>query len=62
MIIRAEGELPGGSLIVDEKQRKVGKVAELFGPVSRPYASIIPMTSRLRRVIGKRLFLVVRAR
>ncbi|MAH21783.1 MAG: hypothetical protein CMO12_03115 [Thaumarchaeota archaeon] len=62
LIIRAESELPGGSIIVDEKQRKIGKVAEIFGPVAKPYASIIPMTSRLRRVIGNRVFFIVRAR
>lgn len=62
LIIRAESELTGGSIIVDEKQRKIGKVAEIFGPVAKPYASIIPMTSRLRRVIGNRVFFIVRAR
>ena len=62
LIIRAESELSGGSIIVDEKQRKIGKVAEIFGPVAKPYASIIPMTSRLRRVIGNQVFFIVRAR
>lgn len=62
LIIRADGDLPGGSIIVDEKQRKIGRVGEIFGPVSKPYASIIPMTSRLRRVIGNRVFFVARAR
>jgi RNA-binding protein len=45
-----------GQLLVDGSGRKVGRVIELLGPVSTPYASVIPMTDRTSRLIGSKLF------
>jgi RNA-binding protein len=45
-----------GELLVDGSGRKVGRVVELLGPVSTPYASVIPMTDRTSRLIGSKVF------
>ena len=45
-----------GELLVDGSGKRVGKVAELIGPVSAPYASVIPMTDRTSRLVGAKIF------
>jgi RNA-binding protein len=45
-----------GELLVDGSGKRVGKVTELIGPVSAPYASVIPMTDRTGRLVGARVF------
>jgi RNA-binding protein len=45
-----------GELLVDGSGRKVGRVVELLGPVSAPYASVIPMTDRTSRLVGCKVF------
>src|SRR5919108_3352698 len=45
-----------GELLVDGSGRKVGRVVELLGPVSTPYASVMPMTDRTSRLIGSKVF------
>ncbi len=48
LIVRLTKEVRPGSFIVDEKGKKLGKVVELIGPVSAPYASLLVGTSRFR--------------
>ncbi|HEX7032512.1 MAG TPA: Gar1/Naf1 family protein [Nitrososphaera sp.] len=48
--------IKAGELLVDGSGKRVGKVAELIGPVSAPYASVIPMTDRTRRLVGSKVF------
>jgi len=45
-----------GELLVDGSGKRIGRVAELIGPVSAPYASVIPMTDRTSRVVGAKVF------
>src|SRR5919198_4509648 len=45
-----------GELLVDGSGKRVGKVTELIGPVSAPYASVIPMTDRSSRLVGTKIF------
>jgi len=45
-----------GELLVDGSGKRVGRVAELIGPVSAPYASVIPMTDRTSRLVGAKIF------
>ena len=49
LIIRLSQEVKAGSMIVDEKGRKVGRVVELIGPARAPYASVSAGTSRFNR-------------
>ncbi len=48
--------MKAGELLVDGSGKRVGKVAELIGPVSAPYASVIPMTDRTSRLVGAKVF------
>lgn len=52
----AGANVKAGELLVDGSGKRVGKVVELIGPVSAPYASVIPMTDRTGRLIGQRIF------
>jgi RNA-binding protein len=45
-----------GELLVDGSGKRVGRIAELIGPVSAPYASVIPMTDRTSRLVGAKVF------
>ncbi len=45
-----------GQILCDEKSGKVAKVMELIGPVSKPYASAIPLTNNLKKISGKKVF------
>jgi RNA-binding protein len=45
-----------GELLIDGSGRRVGKVAELLGPVKTPYASVITMTDRTSRLVGSKVF------
>ena len=45
-----------GELLIDAAGRRVGKIVELLGPVSAPYASVIPMTDRTARLAGVKVF------
>lgn len=45
-----------GELLVDDSGKRVGKVVELIGPVTAPYASVIPMTDRTNRLVGVKVF------
>src|SRR3712207_7242527 len=46
--------IKAGELLIDGSGRKVGRVAELLGPVKTPYASVITMTDRTSRLVGSK--------
>jgi RNA-binding protein len=48
--------LRAGELLVDASGKRVGRVSELIGPVSAPYASVIPMTDRTGKLAGTKVF------
>ncbi len=56
IILRLDQEIAAGTVLVDSKGRNAVKVLELMGPVSRPYASAIPGTSKFG-VKGQKVFL-----
>jgi RNA-binding protein len=49
LIVRLSREVKPGSFVVDDAKRRLGKVAELIGPVRAPYASVAVVSSRLRK-------------
>ena len=58
LILRAS--LPAvreGSILIDEKGRRTGKVMELIGSASAPYLSVQPFTERIERISGTKLYL-----
>lgn len=57
VIVKLEKEVKEGRMLYDERGRKVGKVVEVFGPIRSPYASLQPLTDRLRGLIGRKVFI-----
>jgi len=56
LIVKLKKEIPTNLILLDGKGRKVGRVVELIGPVNSPYASLIPLTDRVKRVIGEKVY------
>jgi RNA-binding protein len=59
LIIRltAIGKEPkSGELIVDPNGKRIGKVIEVIGPVTAPYASAVPMIDRINKITGIKVF------
>ncbi|HKU49157.1 MAG TPA: Gar1/Naf1 family protein [Nitrososphaera sp.] len=52
----AGAELRAGELLTDASGKRVGRIAEFIGPVSSPYASVIPMTDKTGRLAGTAVF------
>jgi RNA-binding protein len=48
--------IKAGEQLIDASGRKVGRVAELLGPVKAPYASVITMTDKTSRLVGSKVF------
>ena len=44
-----------GELLVDENGKRIGRIAELMGPTAAPFASVIPMTDRVTRLVGSKV-------
>jgi RNA-binding protein len=56
LIIRLEDrEVNAGVVLLDSKGRNAAKVLELLGPVSKPYASAIPASSKFGKD-GQKVF------
>lgn len=56
VIIRLTGRLDEGNFVCDQSGRKIAKVAELIGPVARPYASAISLTNNIKKYIGEKVY------
>jgi rRNA processing protein Gar1 len=51
--------IPGiGETVVDENLKPVGKVFDIFGPVSAPYATIKPTVHEAEKLAGKMLYVL----
>jgi len=57
LILKAAAQVRDGSILVDEEGRRTCKVIETIGPVASPYLSTQPLTDRLERIKGQKLFL-----
>jgi rRNA processing protein Gar1 len=56
LIIKAQAQVRDGSLLVDENGRRTGRVMETIGSVSSPFLSVQPMTERIERIVGTKLY------
>ncbi len=56
VIVQLSKKLDEGQILCDEKGTRVAKVMELIGPVSRPFASAIPLTNNIKKFVGKSVF------
>jgi RNA-binding protein len=56
VIVRLNQKIGVGDVLVDSKEKKVARVVELIGPVRAPYASAVPMTDRVSRYVGAKVY------
>ena len=58
VVIKLSKPLRDGQIIVDGSGNKVAKVSEMIGPVDAPYASAIPLTNNIKKLVGQRVYVV----
>ncbi len=47
-----------GQILCDKKNEKVAKVMELIGPISKPYASAMPIVNNIKKFTGEKIFAI----
>ena len=58
LILSTEINLKLGTQVYDSKLIPVGSVADIFGPVKKPYMSIKPVIDTPERYIGQNLYVM----
>ncbi|MEM2985353.1 MAG: Gar1/Naf1 family protein [Candidatus Jordarchaeaceae archaeon] len=58
LIIKVEYIPQIGEIVVDEELKPVGKVFDIFGPVSSPYAAINPTIREPEKLSNKTLYII----
>jgi len=56
LIVKLTQKVNPGDVLVDAKGKKVAKVVELIGSVKLPYASAIPLTDRIKKYVGTKVY------
>ena len=59
IIIKTEKAPKIGSEVVDENLKVVGKVFDIIGPVSAPYAVVKPTVSEPAKLVNKPVYLLL---
>ncbi|MEM3703445.1 MAG: Gar1/Naf1 family protein [Candidatus Bathyarchaeia archaeon] len=57
IIVKIENAPKIGDIVVDEDLKPIGKVFDVFGPVSSPYAAVKPKVAKPEIFINKTLYL-----
>ena len=57
IVVKTEKTPKIGSTVIDENLKVVGKVFDIIGPVSSPYAIVKPTIKEAERLINKQLYL-----
>jgi len=58
IILKAENRAQVGDRVVDENLKPIGKVSDIFGPVSSPYISVKADTENLHSLTNRTLYMV----
>jgi RNA-binding protein len=59
MIVKLENKgslVKSGLTVLDSKDKRVGKIAELIGSVTSPYASVIPFVQAKSKMTGLKVY------
>jgi RNA-binding protein len=56
IIIKLIKDIKVGDVLTDSKGKKLVKVVEIIGPVNTPYASATPLTDRIKKYIGTKVY------
>jgi RNA-binding protein len=49
--------MKSGLNVSDSQEKKIGKISEILGPVSSPYASIIPFIHKRNNLSGTKVYI-----
>jgi len=58
IITKTENTPKIGDAVVDETLKPIGKVFDIFGPVSSPYAAVRPSTREVDKLTGRMLYVI----
>jgi RNA-binding protein len=58
IILKAENRAQIGDRVVDENLKPVGKIFDIFGPVSSPYVSVKVDTENSHSFIDRNLYVI----
>jgi rRNA processing protein Gar1 len=53
---RFDSSIKTGQNISDEQGKKIGKITEFIGPITAPYASIIPFIQKKNKFTGMKVY------
>ena len=56
IIVKIENLPKIGENVVDENLKPIGKVFDILGPVSSPYAAVKPATREIEKLVNKVLY------
>ena len=56
IVTKAESPPKAGATVVDENLKIVGKVFDMIGPVSLPYALVKPIIGDPEKLVGRKLY------
>ena len=59
IVVKAENTPKIGSAVVDENLKIVGKIFDIIGPVSSPYAVVKPAIREPEKLSDKQLYLLL---
>ena len=57
IVVKTEKTPKIGSAVIDENLKVIGKVFDIIGPVSSPYAIVKPTIEETEKLINKQLYL-----
>jgi RNA-binding protein len=57
-VVKTEKAPKIGSVVVDESLKTIGKVFDVIGPVTSPYAVVRPAVKEPEKLAGKQLYLL----
>ncbi len=56
VIVKLSQKVNPGEILLDSKGKKVARVVELIGQVKAPYASAVPMTDKIKKYVGAKMY------
>ena len=58
LVIKIEKAPKIGAAVIDESLKTIGKVFDIIGPVTSPYAVVRPAVREIEKLAGKQLYLL----
>ncbi len=59
LVVRTEKTPKIGAIVVDENLKNVGRIFDIIGPVSAPYAVVRPTVKEPEKLTSKQLYVIL---